>query len=306
MAKFREYDIEDMQEVYDLGKALASPVRLEMLKLLYNKSLIIKEIAEQMKIPASSAAFHAKILEKAGLIRMEEQPGTRGTTKLCTRKVDYVHIGLVLKRAVEREIVSMEMPIGSFTGCEVRPTCGLWSVNGVIGNEDREQCFYYPEKSTAGVLWTSSGYVEYKFPNGVPKKKMPKKLSFSAEICSEAPGYREDWKSDITVWFNGLECGNWTCPGDFGAKRGRLNPAIWPDGSSQYGLWTTWSIDKNGCYVNDKKVSGRTIDELDLMAHPFVKVRIGNKEDAKYVGGFNLFGKDWGNYRQDLVMTIEY
>lgn len=74
MAKFREYDIEAMEEVYDLGKALASPVRLEMLQLLYDKSLIIGEIAKEMNLPASSAAFHAKILEKAGLIRMEEQP----------------------------------------------------------------------------------------------------------------------------------------------------------------------------------------------------------------------------------------
>ena len=67
MAKFREYDIEAMEEVYDLGKALASPVRLEMLQLLYDKSLIIGEIAKEMNLPASSAAFHAKILEKAGL-----------------------------------------------------------------------------------------------------------------------------------------------------------------------------------------------------------------------------------------------
>lgn len=305
MAKFREYDIEAMEEVYDLGKALASPVRLEMLQLLYDKSLIIGEIAKKMNLPASSAAFHAKILEKAGLIRMEEQPGTRGTTKLCTRKVDYLHVGLVRKKAVVTEIVSIEMPVGAFTGCKVKPTCGLWSLNGVVGNEDMEQCFYYPEKSKAGILWTSAGYVEYKFPNEVPKKKTPQKICFSAEICSEAPGYREDWKSDITVWINEKECGTWTSPGDFGAKRGRLNSSIWPDGSSQYGLWTTWEVDKNGCYVNGEKVANRTIDELDLMSNVFVKVRIGNKNDATYVGGFNLFGKDWGDYRQDLVMTIE-
>lgn len=64
-------------------------------------------------------------------------------------------------------------------------------------------------------------------------------------------------------------------------------------------------MDKNGCYVNGEKVANRTIDELDLMSNVFVKVRIGNKNDATYVGGFNLFGKDWGDYRQDLVMTIE-
>ena len=53
MAKVKEYDIEEMEELYDLGKALASPVRLEMLKLLYDKSLIIGEIAKEMNLPAS-------------------------------------------------------------------------------------------------------------------------------------------------------------------------------------------------------------------------------------------------------------
>ena len=89
MAKIKEYDIEEMEELYDLGKALASPVRLEILQLLYDKSLIIGEIAREMDLPASSAAFHLKILEKAGLIRMEEQPGTRGSTRLSVlRRAD--------------------------------------------------------------------------------------------------------------------------------------------------------------------------------------------------------------------------
>ena len=49
-----------------------------------------------------------------------------------------------------------------------------------------------------------------------------------------------------------------------------------------------------------------TIDQLLLMEEPFIKVRLGNRKDARYVGGFNLFGKHFGDYDQDLVMTIEY
>ena len=78
------------------------------------------------------------------------------------------------------------MPVGAFTGCKVKPTCGLWSLNGVVGNEDMEQCFYYPEKSKAGILWTSAGYVEYKFPNEVPKKKdSPKKFAFQQKFAQK-------------------------------------------------------------------------------------------------------------------------
>ena len=306
MAKFKEYHMDKTEELLDLGKALSSPERLQMLQLLYDRSLIIGEIARELGLPASSAAFHARILEKAGLIRMEEQPGTRGSTKLCTRTVDYVTVNLVQQNTPVSEVATMEMPVGGFTACQVFPTCGLWSVDGVLGNEDMEQCFYFPERIRAGILWTSAGYVEYKFPNGVPGKRKPKKLSFSGEICSEATNYREDWKSDITVWINGRECGTWTSPGDMGERRGRLNPALWPDGRSQYGFWVTWEVDGEGCYVNGQRAGDCTIDELCLMEEAFVKVRLGNKEDAEHVGGFNLFGKDFGDYSQDLILTITY
>lgn len=306
MAKLKDFDIEGIDELCDLGKALSSPVRLKILRLLYEESLIIGEIARKLELPASSTAFHLKILEQAGLIRVEEQPGTRGNTRLCTRKIDHVTINLVKKNAIVDEMFSTEMPVGAYTSCQISPTCGMYGLEGCIGNEDVEYCFFYPERMKAGILWTSSGYVEYKFANGVPKNRKPKKIAVSMEICSEAPGYREDWKSDITVWMNGIECGTWTCPGDYGARRGRLNPPNWPDGSTQYGNQMIWEVRKEGSFINGKKVSEITIDELQLMKQPYVAVRIGNKPDAHYVGGFNLFGKHFGDYNQDIIMTIEY
>ena len=306
MAKLREFDINETDELCNLGKALSSPVRLEILGLLYDQSMIIGEIAKKLDIPASSAAFHLKLLEQAGLVRMEEQPGTRGSTKLCTIKVDHIAIDMVKKNTDIDEIFSAEMPVGAYSSCQVAPTCGLCGPAGVIGNEDAEYCFYYPERMDAGILWTASGFVEYKFANGVPKKRMAKKVSVSMEICSEAPGYREDWKSDITVWINGMDCGTWTCPGDFGGRRGRLTPSFWPNGSTQYGIQTIWAVRKDGTYMNEKKVSDVTVEQLCLWEKSYVSVKIGNKPDAKYVGGFNLFGKGFGDYNQDIILTVEY
>lgn len=306
MAKLREFDINETDELCNLGKALSSPVRLEILGLLYDQSMIIGEIAKKLDIPASSAAFHLKLLEQAGLVRMEEQPGTRGSTKLCTIKVDHIAIDMVKKNTDIDEIFSAEMPVGAYSSCQVTPTCGLCGPAGVIGNEDAEYCFYYPERMDAGILWTASGFVEYKFANGVPKKRRAKSVSVSMEICSEAPGYREDWKSDITVWINGMDCGTWTCPGDFGGRRGRLAPSFWPNGSTQYGIQTIWAVRKDGTYMNEKKVSDVTVEQLCLWEKSYVSVKIGNKPDAKYVGGFNLFGKGFGDYNQDIILTVEY
>ena len=49
-----------------------------------------------------------------------------------------------------------------------------------------------------------------------------------------------------------------------------------------------------------------TIEMLGIMPDRPIVLKIGNKEDAQYVGGFNLFGKKFGDYPQDLVMSLEY
>lgn len=306
MAKMREYSIEDLEELSCLGKALSSPVRLEILQLLYDEGLIIGEIAKKMDLPASSTAFHLKILEQAGLIRMEEQPGTRGSTKLCTHKVERLAIDLQKVSRDVDELYSVEMPVGAYSGCMVNPPCGLCSKDGVIGYEDVEYSFFSPDRIKAGLVWVSSGYLDYKFSNGVPKKRNVKRLSLSMEICSEAPGYREDWKSDITIWINGVDCGTWTCPGDFGKRRGRLTPPSWPKGATQYGIQVIWEVTDAGSYINGEWASQTTIQDLKIMEKYFIDVRLGNKPDAEYIGGFNVFGKHFGDYNQDIILSMEY
>ena len=306
MAKFKIYEVNETEELCNLGKALASPIRLAMLQLLYEQGMNIGEMAKELDIPASSASFHLNLLEQAGLIRMEKQPGTRGSVKLCNRKVDYVTINLIQKNYDIDQIYTTELPVGAFSSCSVSPTCGLYGVEGYIGNEDYEPCFYYPERIKAGILWTASGYIEYKFATGVPQSRKVKKLTFSAEICSEAPGYREDWKSDITFWINGVEVGTWTCPGDYGARRGRLNPPEWPDGSTQYGILVMLEVRPDGTFLNGRIIGNTVLEQLDLMRYPCVTVRLGIKEDANYQGGINIFGKHFGDYDQNLVLTMEY
>lgn len=95
-------------------------------------------------------------------------------------------------------------------------------------------------------------------------------------------------------------------PGDLGARRGRLNPPSVQNGSTQYGIWVTWAVDGEGCRVNGELVGDTKIEDLHLMEESFVRVRLGNRPDARYVGGFNLFGRHFGDYDQDLVLTVEY
>ena len=308
MFKILEHDVGDVEEMCAIGKALSSPVRVEMFKLLSEESLIIGEIAKKLNIPGSSAAFHLKILEEAGLIRMEEQPGTRGNMKLCKRKVDRIFLNLFLKPTDIADVFTSEMPVGAYTECQVKPTCGIGTTDGMVINEDIVGDMFLPDRLNAGIIWGSAGYVEYRFPNGVPSTGKPRKIGISMEVCSEAPGFRQNWKSDITVWINGKECGTWTSPGDFGDRRGRLNPSVWPNGSTQYGKQVIWEIDEESCRVNGLPAEGTetVLSDLLILEKPYITLRVGNKPDAEYVGGFNLFGRGFGDYDQGIILSVEY
>ncbi|MEG1426786.1 MAG: helix-turn-helix domain-containing protein [Oscillospiraceae bacterium] len=292
-----------------VAKALSSPTRLDILNLVNEQAgLNIKEIAERLSIPASTAAIHIKALNEANLLILEEEPGTRGASKRCHHQKSVIHIFMDSPSSAITRTSSFSIPVGSFTECRVSGTSGMADVDGCIGQEDTETTFYLPEKYRAGIVWLANGYLEYKIPNNVPKFSNPKSLLFSMELCSESCGFNEEWKSDITFWVNGADCGTWRSPGDMGSRRGAAYPpnSQWPRGSTQYGFMVTLEINGDGSFIGRKKVSDVTIDDLSLMSRHYITLRIGNKPDAKYIGGINIFGRDFGDYGQDIQVTVEY
>lgn len=306
MSKYIDLSADNPEVLCRVAKALSSPTRISILKLLYEQSCNVNEIAEMLSIPPSSAGLHIRTMEEAGLIRCEQRPGERGSAKLCSRMGDLVTIRLYTPSANPCQVKTIDMPIGAFTDCDIHPTCGLGTYEHMIGNEDKLETFYLPERIHAQIIWTSAGYVEYRFPNPIPHGARAKKLTLSMEICSEAPNYRENWKSDITVWFNGAECGTYTSPGDFGKRRGRLTPAWIPQGATQYGILVSWSMEETANDINGTTVMGDSLSLAHIEDSPFITVRIGNKADARYVGGFNIFGDKCGDYDQGIRLTVEY
>ena len=112
--------------------------------------------------------------------------------------------------------------------------------------------------------------------------------------------------SDITIWINGTECGTWRCPSDYGARRGRLNPEWWSSGCTQYGKLLILELSETGCLLNGTPVPNLTIHQFHFSANTPITIRIGNKPDAEYPGGFNIFGKKFGDFEQDIVLSITY
>ena len=67
----------------------------------------------------------------------------------------------------------------------------------------------------------------------------------------------------------------------------------------------SFSIDSKGCYVDNILVNDQfNINDLNIFDSSTIRLKIGFKKDAIHLGGVNLFGKNFGNYAQDIVMTI--
>lgn len=297
------------EELVKVTHALSTELRLSMMKLLNTRRMNVAELAEALDIPVSTAASNVKVLEQAKLIETELLPASRGAMKVCRRTYDDIKIrmnapelhGSDLNRCYE-----IEMPIGSFIACEAAPTCGMVSEEGPMIAEDSPAGFFHPNRFQAQLIWLRKGYLEYRYPLELPPDAQIQSIQFSMEICSEAPNYDPDWPSDITLWINGVEIGTWTSPGDFGGRRGKLNPSWWSDSGTQFGLLKTWCIDDTRSMLDEKEISAVTLNELNLASRSYVDMRFGVKEDAVFKGGLNLFGKRFGDHEQDLKMKIHY
>ncbi len=296
----------DRENAFPILKALASKIRLDILDLLKDKKLNVSDIAKKLGIPQSTVSTNLKFLEEADLVRVEIASGKKGAQKLCFPHYEEIVFQLPsMKRKPQENIIEVEMPVGLYTDFKVIPPCGLCSKDKIIGFLDVPNSFHEPARATASLIWFERGFVEYKFPNNLPVDRELNKLEVSMELSSEVVGTNKNWPSDITVWINGVEIGSWTSPGDFGDKRGKLTPEWWKLAGSQYGLLKGWSVTRTGSFVDGVKVSDVVISNLGIRNHTSIRVKIGIKEDARNIGGVNIFGSNFGNYAQDIVMRLE-
>jgi predicted transcriptional regulator len=297
----------ESESATSLFRVLSSETRVLILSLLSHNAMNVAELTAALDLPHSTVSLNIKQLVEAGLLQVEYVPGTHGTQKLVSKRYDEVLIRLpgVAIEAVQ-DVVEIRMPIGNYRHVEATAPCGIASDKRYIGQIDDPRSFFEPEHVFAQILWLNSGSVEYAFPNNVPFGSRLTRLEFSAELCSEAPNYDLDWPSDITLWINDVEIGTWTCPADFGGIPARFQPGWWNTDQTTYGLLQTWEITAHGSSLGGQPLSDVTIGQIDIPGHTHLSLRLGVKPDAQNVGGLNLFGRNFGNHPQDLLMRLHY
>ncbi|WP_105385453.1 ArsR/SmtB family transcription factor [Neorhizobium alkalisoli] len=289
-------------------KGISSLARVKLLKELSRRPGInVNDLAEVSDLPQSSVSAHLQVLEKAGLVRTEMQKARKGNQKICFAVYDELIVTFhPTTQALSSDVIEVSMPLGLYTNNNVTGPCGICSVEGVLGLLDVPETFMDPERMKASLLWFTSGFVEYQFPNNAKLRgDSIERLEIVMEVSSEVPGTLANWPSDIVLSINGREIGVWTSPGDFGDRRGTYTPAWWKLKGSQYGMLKTWTVGPGGTFVDGYRISDVNAQDLELDEHRSIRLRVEVKADGKHPGGINIFGRGFGNYDQDIILRLK-
>ncbi|WP_199619314.1 ArsR/SmtB family transcription factor [Paenibacillus alkalitolerans] len=287
-------------------EALASEVRLRIIDLLHHGEKSIKALAEALSLSSAIVSVHVGKLQKAGIISCRNKRIRGGTYKFCSLATHHLQINLSPdSNRSSRKLVEISIPVGHYTDVQAIPTCGLASVEKLIGQYDDPRFFMDPERVQAGILWFYKGYVEYKVPNYLFRNQRLNEVEISMEIGSEAPKIHEQWPSDIRFYMNSTYLGKWTSPGDFGRRKGRLTPEWWSPDVNQYGLLKVLRLNANGTFIDGQRISDLKIHDLDWNADSWT-FRLTAEDTGRGRGGLTLFGRGFGNYDQDLLFRVYY
>jgi predicted transcriptional regulator len=300
---------QNKKDIYTIAKALSSSVRLDILEAINSRPLSVMEIADLLGQPISSTALHIKILREAGLIAVETAAGKHGIQKICSPFVKRIDLSL-MNRSIQGDynVFTYNIPIGSYSDIKAlaKPTCGLASETEIIEQADNPSSFFSPRKTEAQIIWFSHGELTYKIPNYFLENNTAKEITFSLEICSEAPFYNLNYPSDITFYINAIELTTITAEADYGGRRGKLTPDWWNEKLTQFGKLKEITANDSGIYVNNRIVnSDITISDLKLSNPPCIVFRFGIKDDAPHKGGLNIFGERFGDFPQNIILKIK-
>lgn len=289
-----------------LFKALGSEVRLEIVRLLIEQPMNMNELAGRLHITNGALTTHIRKLEECGVVATSSDSSGHGNQKICQVIPDKILIDLKGSPHPAENICGVDLKVGRYSSCQAYPTCGLATSQRLIGVVDDYRYFSHPDHFDADILWLARGYVEYQIPNFAPANRHITQITVSAELSSEAPGVNSHWPSDISFYINDTYVGVWTSPGDFGDVPGIFTPDWWFPNWNQYGLLKMLTVNDHGTFMDGLKISEVCIADLKLDGTFMFNLRFSVDQKAEHVGGLTIFGKTFGNYAQDIQVTLGY
>ncbi|MBW4085532.1 transcriptional regulator [Paenibacillus sp. S150] len=297
--------IKDLMSGIDIFKALSSEIRIQILELLAtNQALNLNEIAKKLNLSNGAITMHIKKLEESGLIEINTSVGKHGIQKVCYLNKDKLMVDLRSKEV--DNLYEVEIQVGHYSNYQAVPTCGLATKDSIIGDFDEPRYFADPQRIDSEIIWLAEGFLEYRIPNYLKANQTFREIQFSMELGSEAPGFSDNYPSDLYFYVNGIEIGFWTSPGDFGDARGTFNPDWWPPHLNQYGMLKLIRINNEGSFIDGCRISDITLDDIKLDYKSELTFRIAVTDKPVNKRGLTIYGKHFGNYSQDLMARVLY
>ncbi|AIQ51552.1 MULTISPECIES: ArsR/SmtB family transcription factor [Paenibacillus] len=297
--------IKDLMSGIDIFKALSSEIRIQILELLAgNQELNLNEIAKKLNLSNGAITMHIKKLEESGLIEINTSVGKHGIQKVCYLNKDKLMVDLRSKDV--DNLYEVEIQVGHYSNYQAVPTCGLATKDSIIGDFDEPRYFADPQRIDSEIIWMAEGFLEYRIPNYLKANQTFREIQFSMEIGSEAPGFSDNYPSDLYFYLNGIEIGYWTSPGDFGDQRGTFNPDWWPPHLNQYGMLKLIRINNEGSFIDGCRISNITLNDIKLDYKSELTFRIAVTDKPVNKRGLTIYGKHFGNYSQDLLARVLY
>jgi predicted transcriptional regulator len=297
--------IKNLKSGLNIFKALGSDIRIQILELIaQHQTLNLNDLATKLNLTNGAITMHIKKLEESGLIEINTVVGKHGLQKMCYLNEEKLIVDLRSKEIAN--LYEVELKVGHYSNYIAQPTCGLATKHSIIGDFDDPRYFADPQRVDAEIVWFTEGFLEYRIPNYLKSNQSFQELQFSLEISSEAPGFSDNWPSDIEFYLNDFQLGSWTSPGDFGDKKGAFNPDWWPPHLNQYGMLKLIRINSEGSYIDGCRISNVTLADIQLNYKSDIRFKIAVTETTSNRRGLTVFGKNFGNYNQDILIRILY
>jgi predicted transcriptional regulator len=299
--------VNGLDDGFELFRTLGSEMRMQIVKLLAEGAeMSLNEIASSLGVTNGALTPHIRKLESVGIICVRSEHTKGGIKKICSLTEDQLLFDLnESEEEKNKKVYETRIRIGHYSDYSAHGPCGLANEDSMIGSEDDPRCFAYPERVEATMLYLHDGYVEYRIPDLVPDGQRIVQLTVSFEISSADQGNPGDTLSDISFYLNGEYLGGWLTipPSDTG--RGIYTPKWWRQHERQHGFLKMLVINHGGVFLDGKMIvegvealAGKKTDEL--------KFRIEAHPVDGHEGGLALYGKNFGNYDQDILVRVHY
>ncbi len=280
--------------------ALSNVDRLKMIELISYKGVPITDLREQLQISAPSMSKHLKTLKEAGLIILSNGTGENWKQKYVSLTTDIISIHFPQKIFPELSKIRESVKIGHFIDFQATPSCGMATVDNIIGKIDDPKSFLNQERVNANIIWLSQGFIEYKIPKPLQNGDDIALLDINMELASEFPISNNTWPTNLKIILNQVPIANVVIPGNFSDVRGQHTPEWWADDFSQYGLLKHIRINQHDTSVDGEKVSDYNLKDTHIEDEDFITLRIETDLYQNRYGGLTLFGSKWGNHSQDI------